>query len=260
MSSSTPILSASDLHVSYGPFRVLENVSLNIYEGEALAVIGANGAGKSTLARALSGIIDVADGHIRLDGVEITNWSANQIFRAGMTHLPEGRGIFQSMSVAENLRLAVRTLPNRSSRSEALDRIFETFPILNKRRNQTAGTLSGGEQQMLSLARALAHWPKVLIADEMGLGLAPMIIDQLYEQLDKARQQGLTIMLIEQYLDRALAFADQAVVFDHGSIAWSGPVADADVNAISRRYMGQATLHEGPIRGETEPKGSAIHK
>jgi branched-chain amino acid transport system ATP-binding protein len=253
MSPSAPILSVSDLRVSYGTFRALDNVSLEVGHGEALAVIGANGAGKSTLARALSGLIKPAAGRIRLDGTDITDLSASHIYRAGLTHLPEGRGVFQSLSVADNLRAAVRIMPDRRSRAEALDRVFGTFPVLKARRAQLAGTLSGGEQQMLSLAKALARWPRVLVADEIGLGLAPKVIDELYAQLGQARRDGLTVVLIEQYLDRALAFADRAAVLDRGTIAWSGPVADADVSAISLQYMGQGALHEIPTGENAHP-------
>ncbi|HSY16167.1 MAG TPA: ABC transporter ATP-binding protein [Jatrophihabitantaceae bacterium] len=238
------VLSASNLRVSYGALRAIDGISLELEEGSAVALIGANGAGKSTLARALSGLIPVESGEIRIAGEDTTRIHASQVYKAGLTYLPEGRGVFRSLSVDDNLRMAVRVIAGRAERRRATDRVFDTFPILRSRHAQIAGTLSGGEQQMLSLAKALANWPKVLVADELGLGLAPKIIDDLYEQLGEARKRGLTILLIEQYLDRALSFADHAVVINKGQVAWSGIAADADVEMISRQYMGQSTLND----------------
>ena len=233
-----PILEVSDLEVRYGTALALSQLSLGIRRGTVLAVLGPNGAGKSTLARAMSGLVPVRSGAIAFDGADITRKRADQIRARGLLYLPEGRGVFTRLTVSENLRMAAARLP-RGERKDAVERGYALFDVLGRRRRQTAGTLSGGEQQMLSLSRALILNPTLVVADEMSLGLAPLMVDAVFEGLRKARQGGVTILLIEQFVHRALAFADDCVVISRGSSVWSGPAADAK-DEVLRRYLGAA--------------------
>ncbi len=188
--SADPLLRVEKLDVRYGASRALFDVSLDLPAGGMVALLGPNGAGKSTLARALSGLIPVTAGRIELAGREITRWPAHRRHRAGLTYIPEGRGIFPGLSVIDNLRMAVRQAGSRSKREEAIERAVTLFPVLGDRRMQLAGSLSGGEQQMLALARALVMEPKVVIADEMSLGLAPLVVDAVFEGIERARQSS----------------------------------------------------------------------
>ena len=232
-------LAAEDLSVRYGDAVALTGVSLQVEQGKALAVLGANGAGKSTLARALSGLVPVSNGKVVFDGKEIDRWPAYRIRRAGLVHLPEGRGVFRGLSVIDNLRMAAATLEGRQARHQGVELALEIFPTLAARRNQRASLLSGGEQQMLSLARVLATSPKLLVADEMSLGLAPKLVDVVFDGLNRARQAGVTVIMIEQYVHRALEFADACLVLQRGAVAWSGP-ARAAGNEVLSRYLGDA--------------------
>jgi branched-chain amino acid transport system ATP-binding protein len=175
------LVKVEGLTVDYGPARSLREVDLEIERGAVLAVLGANGAGKTSLARALSGLVPASSGSIVLDGVDVTGWSAERISRAGLAYLPEGRGIFPGLSVRDNLRMWAMPLP-RARRSEAIQRAVDLFPVLGDRQQQPAGSLSGGEQQMLSLARSFVARPKLLIADELSLGLAPKMVDAVYDK------------------------------------------------------------------------------
>ena len=196
------LLSVKNLSVSYGPAQAIFDVSLTADAGEVVAILGANGAGKSTLARAISGLVPSSSGSVEFDGADITGKLAHQIRRAGLSYIPEGRGIFPGLSVIENLRMAVAQ-ERRAERGPAIERAIDMFPILGERRHQRAGSLSGGEQQMLALGRVLAVPPKLIIADEMSLGLAPIVTESVFQSLDAARQQGITIVLIEQFVHRA---------------------------------------------------------
>lgn len=232
------LLQLTDVSVDYGNARALFGVSLSVPAGTALAVLGSNGAGKSTLAKAVSGSVEVSGGSIRFDGNDITDEPAYKIARAGLAHVPEGRGIFPGLSVEDNLRMSLRRVTGIST-AEAIERAYAFFPVLGVRRKQRAGTLSGGEQQMLALARILASPPRLAIADELSLGLAPLLIEEIFQALEKARAEGVTLVIIEQFVDRALAFADQAVIMRQGRISWSGP-ADAAGDAVLAEYLGEA--------------------
>ena len=233
------ILQAKDLDVRYGPFRALFGVSIDMPKGGMVALLGPNGAGKSTLGRALSGLIPVTSGHITLEGAEVTKWAPHRRRQAGIAYIPEGRGIFPGLSVLDNLKMAVRQAGGRSERDEAIDRAIELFPVLGSRRVQRAGSLSGGEQQMLALARALAVDPKVVIADEMSLGLAPLVVDTVFEGIVRARNSGITVLLIEQFIHRALELADHCMILSRGHVGWSGAAADAGPEVLDR-YLGEA--------------------
>jgi branched-chain amino acid transport system ATP-binding protein len=232
-----PRLEVDTLSVAYGEARALFDVSVSLDAGRAVAVLGANGAGKSSLAAAIVGLVRPAGGHVRLDGADITRWPSHRVSRAGVAYVPEGRGIYPHLSVFDNLRAMLRYAVPKEDRARALDRAVELFPVLGSRRKQAAGTLSGGEQQMLSLARVLAAPPKLLIADEMSLGLAPLMVDMVFESLDRAKAAGVTILLVEQYVERALALADDAIVLLQGAVAWSGAAVDARAAALDS-YLG----------------------
>jgi branched-chain amino acid transport system ATP-binding protein len=233
-----PLLRASNLSVRYGAAQALFDVSLDIPENSAIAVLGPNGAGKSTVARALSGLVPLSGGQIMFGGEDLSKRSPAAIRRAGIVHLPEGRGIFPGLSVMENLRMAL--VIDKRDRAKSLERAFEIFPVLGDRRRQLAGTLSGGEQQMLSLARALMVSPRLVIADEMSLGLAPKLVDTVFESLGRAREAGVAVLMIEQFASRALAFADHALILSRGRVAWSGPAGQAG-DELLHRYLGGAT-------------------
>jgi branched-chain amino acid transport system ATP-binding protein len=228
--------------MQYGGLRVLSDVSLKMQEGRVLAILGANGAGKSSLARAVCGLVPISAGRIVLDGVELSGLSASRIARLGLTYIPEGRGIFRALSVHDNLRIARRLGRYRGVKHDVIEMGLEMFPALRSRMNQRAGSLSGGEQQMLALARTLTVNAKLIIADELSLGLAPIIVDEVFKALSRAKDLGVTLIVIEQFVDRALALADDCVILARGAITWQGP-SDLANAAVLEHYLGQPT-HE----------------
>jgi branched-chain amino acid transport system ATP-binding protein len=232
-----PLLRVVDLQVAYGDARALFGVSLDVPKGSVVAVLGANGAGKSSLAAAIAGVIAPSGGHIEFDGHDVTGLPAHKMSRLGISFVPESRNIFPHLSVRDNLRAQMRFTVPASARAAALERALELFPVLAERSRQAAGTLSGGEQQMLSLARVLAAPPKLLIADEMSLGLAPKMVDLVFESLVRIRDQGVTVLLIEQYVERALSFADEAVILRRGRVGWRGHASDAGPELLDE-YLG----------------------
>jgi branched-chain amino acid transport system ATP-binding protein len=233
------LLSVKNLDVKYASVQALFDVSIDVPAGSVVAVLGANGAGKSTLARSVSGLVPPTAGSVVFDGNEITKAHPHEIRRAGLVHIPEGRGIFPGLSVQENLRMAVRRVGTPDQRKSAIDHAYDMFPRLAERRSQRAGTLSGGEQQMLALARALAVPPKLIIADEMSLGLAPLVVDFVFESIARAADTGVTIVLIEQFIHRALALASQCVILKQGSVAWTGSSENARQEVLDR-YLGES--------------------
>jgi branched-chain amino acid transport system ATP-binding protein len=232
-------LEVENLCVRYGQAVAVSDTSFRIRQGQALAILGPNGAGKSSLARAISGLVPPSSGYVKLNGRDITSDAAYQIRKAGVIHLPEGRGVFRRLSVADNLRMATTTVRGRQGRLDAIERTFEYFPNLADRRRQLAGSLSGGEQQMLSLARALITSPTLLIADELSLGLAPLLVDSVFEGLGRARQDGVTLLIIEQYVHRALQFADECLVLQRGEVAWTGEAHGMGEDLL-RHYLGES--------------------
>jgi branched-chain amino acid transport system ATP-binding protein len=239
MPSPEIVLRADSLNVRYGASQALFDVSVDIPAGQVLAILGPNGAGKSTVARALSGLVPLTSGSIDFEGRDISKMPAHQRKNAGLTYVPEGRGIFPGLSVLDNLKMAARRAGGRSEREAAVARAIELFPILGSRSHQRAGSLSGGEQQMLSLGRALAVEPKLLIADEMSLGLAPIVVDAVFQSLEQVRDAGISVLLIEQFVHRALGIASQCVILSRGRVGWSGPAADAGLEVLDR-YLGEA--------------------
>lgn len=237
---SAPLLKVTDLNVHYGPAQALSNVSFELGTNKSIAVLGSNGSGKSTLARVLSGLVMPTSGTVEVEGRNLTNKHGHVWRRAGVVHLPEGRGVFLGLSVVDNLRMGLAA-DKGIDKNAAMEHAVELFPVLGKRRRQLAGTLSGGEQQMLSLARALMVQPKVVVADEMSLGLAPQLVDIVFESLGRARDKGVSVIMIEQFASRALDFADDALILQRGSLAWSGSAADAGAE-LERTYLGEGSV------------------
>jgi branched-chain amino acid transport system ATP-binding protein len=236
---TTPFVRVNGLTIKYGDAVAVDDVSFDVETGECLAVLGPNGAGKSSIAKAFAGLITPAAGSILVDGDSLAGRQPHQIARSHIAYLPEGRGIFPTLTVAENLTLGMRVLA-RAERADAEAQAYELFPILAQRRKQSAATMSGGEQQMLAVARALMTKPKLLVADEVSLGLAPMVIDTIYGAWAAVRSTGLTMIVIEQYVERALGFADRAIVLRRGQVLWSG-AADAAADHIVHGYLGNDT-------------------
>jgi branched-chain amino acid transport system ATP-binding protein len=236
------LLSVRDLHVSYGKIEVLHGISLDVAEGEIVALLGSNGAGKTTTMRAISGLIRPSCGKIMLDGIELARLRGHQIVALGLSHVPEGRRIFGPLTIEENLRLGGYLL--RRDPAEIARRMqfsFETFPRLRERRNQLGGTLSGGEQQMLAIARALMLKPRLLILDEPSMGLAPKLVRAIFSIIRNVRQQGVSILLVEQNVRQALRIADRAYVLENGDIALSGPAQALAIDPrIRATYLGAA--------------------
>jgi branched-chain amino acid transport system ATP-binding protein len=232
-------LTVESAEVRYGQTQALFGISLEVRPATVVAVLGANGAGKSTLGRALSGLVPLKKGRVTLDGADITGWPAHRIRRAGLAYIPEGRGIFPGLSVLDNLKMAARQLHGKGPRQTAIDRAFQMFEVLGNRRSQRAGSLSGGEQQMLALARALCVDPTLIIADEMSLGLAPRMVDAVFESLERARDAGITVLLIEQFVHRALDLADDCVILNRGVVSWRGPAAVAGEEVLAQ-YLGDS--------------------
>ena len=235
---SSPILELRGVEAGYGPFRALFGVSLAVDPGESVALVGANGAGKTTLARVASGLLAPSAGAVLVDGTELGGGgpAAWRFVRAGVAHAPEGRSVFSTLTVEDNLALSFHRAYGRAGLADALDRAHGLFPRLGERRGQLAGTLSGGEQRMLSLARVLVESPRLLIADELSLGLAPMVVDRVFETLGQIRAAGTALLIVEQQVGHALELCDRAAVLEHGLITWQGPTADAGAVLESRLF------------------------
>ena len=217
------MLELADVQVRYGNIRALQGVSLRVDQGELIALIGANGAGKTTTLRAISGLQRPSDGTITFEGADITSASTDRIVGLGISHCPEGRRIFGSLTVAENLRLGAVSVADQKAAGEELENVFELFPLLKERLGQAGGTLSGGEQQMLAIGRALMSRPRLLLLDEPSLGLAPLMVERIFETIARLKEQGRTILLVEQNVHQALDVADRAYVLETGRITLEGP-------------------------------------
>jgi branched-chain amino acid transport system ATP-binding protein len=230
------ILELDGVSAGYGPFHAVFDVSLAVQPGEAVALLGANGVGKTTVARLASGLVAPTQGAVRVDGEDLAGAPAHRFARAGIAHAPEGRSVFATLTVEENLRLPFRRSKGRHAVSAALDQAFSQFPALAGRRRQLAGTLSGGEQRMLSMARVLVEAPKLLVADELSLGLAPIVVDDIYTELARLRAEGTALLIVEQHIGHALALCDRVVLLEHGSVAWEGPAADAGDRVVAKVF------------------------
>jgi branched-chain amino acid transport system ATP-binding protein len=218
----------------YGTTTVLRDVSLVVPAGSVVALLGANGAGKTTLLRAASGLIP-ARGRITLDGKDLSGHSPHDFARAGICHVPEGRGIFRSLAVRDNILLQAGS----GSVGDAIDRAVSVFPILGKRLGQIAGTMSGGQQQMLALARAYLTTPKVVLLDEVSMGLAPVVVDEIFDFLGRLAAEGTSLLIVEQYVTRALKLSDYVFLLNRGQVSFAGEPGELDADELFAGYMGK---------------------
>ena len=235
------LLELEDAVLNYGKIEALHGISLEVAEGEIVALIGANGAGKTSTMRALSGVRGLSSGKVTFAGEDVTKLRADQRLRKGLVLCPEGRGIFPGMTVTENLNMGAYTRKDKAAIEEDYDRVFGLFPRLQERKKQVAGTMSGGEQQMLAIGRALMSRPKLLMLDEPSMGLAPMLIQQIFDIITEIAQQGTTILVVEQNAKQALSRADRAYVLETGRIVKGGTGAELlDDPMVREAYLGVA--------------------
>jgi branched-chain amino acid transport system ATP-binding protein len=234
-----PLLSLTNLEVSYGNIAAVKGVNLEVYPGEIVTLIGSNGAGKSTTLRTISGLMRAKSGHVRYAGRRINGLHGHDIVKLGICHSPEGRRIFPRMTVSENLDLGAFRRRDKDKIAEDRQRVIELFPLLGQRLTQKAGTLSGGEQQMLAVGRALLGDPKLLLLDEPSMGLAPVLVDLIFETITKIRDQGITVLLVEQNALAALEVADHAYVLESGKLTLQGPAERLlQDDRVTQAYLG----------------------
>ncbi len=233
------LLEVENLHVAYGAIRALQGISFGIEEGEIVTLIGANGAGKSTTLRTISGLLRPIGGDVHYRGASITRVPAERIVRLGISQVPEGRQIFAKLTVLENLEMGAFTRNDKREIAESLERVFTSFPRLKERRKQLGGTLSGGEQQMLAMGRGLMSVPKLLLLDEPSMGLAPILVDEIFDIIMRINGQGTSILLVEQNAAMALSVAHRGYVLETGSIVLQGPAAALLENPqVQSAYLG----------------------
>ncbi|MDO4650934.1 MAG: ABC transporter ATP-binding protein [Eubacteriales bacterium] len=233
------LLEVKDLQVYYGVIAALKGISFEVNEGEIVTLIGANGAGKTTTMQSISGLLPSHSGTVIFDGQDITKTPCHKIVHMGMTQVPEGRRIFQELTVYENLLMGGFSQKDQAQVKKDIQGIYERFPRLAERKNQIAGTLSGGEQQMLAIGRAMMSHPKLLLLDEPSMGLSPLLVDQVFEIIKQLRDEGTTILLVEQNAGKSLAISDRAYVLELGEIALSGTGAElAASDEVKKAYLG----------------------
>ncbi len=233
------MLQIRDITTGYGDMKVLDGVSMTVNAGETVSLVGSNGAGKTTLLRAISGLIPVWSGSIVFDGKEVTKVSAHTLPALGLAHIPQGRGILSQLTVNDNLLLGAYVQPARSKRAETLEKVYELFPILKEKKQQLGGSLSGGQQQMLAIARALMSHPKLLILDEPSLGLAPIVVDSVFKIIKNISSQGVSILLIEQNLVEALGVSSRGYVLETGRVVLDGASEQLAANKqVQAAYLG----------------------
>jgi branched-chain amino acid transport system ATP-binding protein len=235
-----PILVIDDLHVSYGAIAAVKGISLKVYPGEIVSLIGGNGAGKSTTMRSISGLLKSKKGSINFEGKEITGIKGNEVAKLGIAQSPEGRRIFPRMTVAENLELGAFMRKDKPGIAADMERVFDLFPRLKERIAQKAGTMSGGEQQMLAMGRALMSQPRLLLLDEPSMGLAPLLVEIVFDTIKKVNAQGTTVLLVEQNALVALNIANYGYVLETGHISLEGPAKELAVNdEVRKAYLGE---------------------
>ena len=233
------MLEIKDLEVHYGVIRAIKGISFEVNQGEVIALIGANGAGKTTTLHTITGLIRPSGGQIIFDGKDITKTPAHKIVSMGMAHVPEGRRIFQQLTVLENLKLGAYTRKNSAEIADSLKMVYERFPRLEERNNQVAGTLSGGEQQMLAMGRALMSKPRIILMDEPSMGLSPLLVSEIFDIIRVIRESGTTVLLVEQNAQKALSIADRAYVLETGAISLSGKSSDLiNDESVRKAYLG----------------------
>ncbi len=234
------LLTVDNLEVYYGVIRALKGVSFTVNEGEVVALIGANGAGKTTILHTVTGLLHAKAGTIAFEGEDLTRTPAHKIVSMGMAHVPEGRRVFQQLTVLENLKLGAYTRRDKREIEETLAKVYERFPRLEERKKQVAGTLSGGEQQMLAMGRALMSKPKIILMDEPSMGLSPLLVTEIFDIIKEIKAAGTTVLLVEQNAKKALSIADRAYVLETGSIVLEGE-ASALMNddSVKKAYLGE---------------------
>ncbi len=232
------LLEVSDIHTFYGNIHALKGVSFEVESGEIIALIGANGAGKTTTLRTISGLMEPRDGTVYYDGEEISSTRADLLVSKGISMVPEGRGVFAKLTVEENLDMGAYTRRDKGIKKD-LDRVYELFPRLEERKKQFAGTMSGGEQQMLAIARALMSDPRLLLLDEPSMGLAPVLVDGVFDTVQRIKSEGVTILLVEQNAHMALQIADRGYVLQSGEVVLSDTAANLQQNeTVQKTYLG----------------------
>ena len=234
------MLEVKDLQVSYGMIQAIKGISFEVNQGEVIALIGANGAGKTTILHTVTGLLAPKAGSIMFEGQDITKVPAHKIVSMGMAHVPEGRRVFAQLSVYDNLKMGAYTRKDKNEIEESLEMVYKRFPRLEERKNQMAGTLSGGEQQMLAMGRALMSKPKIILMDEPSMGLSPIFVNEIFDIIQEVSASGTTVLLVEQNAKKALSIADRAYVLETGNIALEG---DAKIlmndDSIKKAYLGE---------------------
>lgn len=234
------MLEIKNLEVFYGMIQAIKDISFEVNEGEVIALIGANGAGKTTILHTVTGLLEAAKGKVWFDGKDITKVPAHKIVSMGMAHVPEGRRVFANLSVLQNLKMGAYTRRDKNEIEETLATIYERFPRLKERQNQLAGTLSGGEQQMLAMGRALMSHPKIILMDEPSMGLSPIFVNEIFDIIKSVSASGTTVLLVEQNAKKALSIADRAYVLETGKIVLEGPAGELLNNdSIKKAYLGE---------------------
>ena len=234
------MLEVKDLEVYYGVIQAIKGISFHVEEGEVIALIGANGAGKTTTLQTITGMLNAQAGSIQFEGTELTKIPGHKIVSMGMAHVPEGRRVFAQLSVLENLKLGAYTRKDKTEIEESLKRVYKSFPRLEERKNQLAGTLSGGEQQMLAMGRALRSKPRIVLMDEPSMGLSPIVVEEIFNIIKEISAEGTTVLLVEQNAKKALSIADRAYVLETGKIVLEGDAKDLlNDESIKKAYLGE---------------------
>ena len=234
------MLEVKDLEVYYGVIQAIKGISFEVNKGEVIALIGANGAGKTTTLHTITGLLSPKNGHVIFEGKDITKVPAHKIVSMGMAHVPEGRRVFAELSVYENLKMGAYTRKDKNEIEESLANVYKRFPRLEERKNQMAGTLSGGEQQMLAMGRALMSKPKIILMDEPSMGLSPILVNEIFDIIRAVSESGTTVLLVEQNAKKALAIADRAYVLETGKIVLEGNATDLlEDDSIKKAYLGE---------------------
>ena len=234
------MLEVKDLEVYYGMIQAIKGISFEVNKGEVIALIGANGAGKTTTLHTITGLLSPKKGSVMFEGKDITKIPAHKIVSMGMAHVPEGRCVFADLSVYENLKLGAYTRKDKENLNKDLESIYERFPRLAERKNQSAGTLSGGEQQMLAMGRALMSKPSIILMDEPSMGLSPILVNEIFDIIESISKSGTTVLLVEQNAKKALSIADRAYVLETGKIVTSGKASELlEDDSIKKAYLGE---------------------
>ena len=234
------MLEIKDLKVSYGMIQAIKGISFEVNKGEVIALIGANGAGKTTILHTITGLLNADSGSVTYEGKDITRMPGHKIVSMGIAHVPEGRRVFANMTVLQNLKLGAYTRKDKEEIAETLEMVYTRFPRLKERKNQLAGTLSGGEQQMLAMGRALMSHPQIILMDEPSMGLSPIFVNEIFDIIEEVSKSGTTVLLVEQNAKKALSIADRAYVLETGNIVLDGKASELlDNDSIKKAYLGE---------------------